>query len=309
MKQIFINLKRFDVPRSLGGVCPFERGDEWIEWIIDACIKYEIAKLEGVLVTFMLPESLIVSAVKHLRTYPEEDRKAIAVGCQGVFREDVVAGGNFGAFSTNRPAAAVKGLNCSWTMIGHSEERKDKMGIIATYDPESLHSNIGRQAVNAAVDRILNQELSCALDRGLKVLFCIGETAEDKGDGDFDEQKPRIKAVLKEQLLNGLKGFTKAQLEGNLVIGYEPIWAIGPGKIPPGSDFITFVSAYIKEIIAREFNFVPAVVYGGGLKEENAGSISKIGTIDGGLVALTRFTGEIGFYPEELKKIISKYLE
>jgi len=48
-------------------------------------------------------------------------------------------------------------------------------------------------------------------------------------------------------------------------------------------------------------------VYGGGLKEENAGMIAQIETIDGGLVALTRFTGQIGFYPEELKKIIEKY--
>ncbi|HBW34150.1 triose-phosphate isomerase [Desulfosporosinus sp. BICA1-9] len=309
MKQIFINFKRFDVPKSLGGVCPYEKGDEWIEWILDECINYEIGKLEGVLISFMFPESLIVSAVKRLQTYPEADRKAIAVGCQGVYREDVVVGGNFGAFSTNRPAVIAKSLNCSWTMIGHSEERKDKMGIIITYDPKSLDSNLGRQTVKAAVDTILNQELKCAINRGLKVLFCIGETAEDKGDGDFVQQKPRIKAVLKEQLLNVLTGFDKAQLDGNLVIGYEPIWAIGPGKTPPGSEYIAFVSAYIKEIIAKEFNFVPPVVYGGGLKEENAGLISKIDTIDGGLVALTRFTGEIGFYPEELKKIISKYLE
>lgn len=163
--------------------------------------------------------------------------------------------------------------------------------------------------MNAAVDSILNQELKCALNRGLKVLFCIGETAEDKGEGDFDQQKPRIEAVLKEQLLNGLKGFAKTQLDGSLVIGYEPIWAIGPGKTPPGSDYIAFVSAFIKETIVREFKFVPSVVYGGGLKEENAGVISKIDTIDGGLVALTRFTGEIGFYPDDLGKIISKYLE
>ncbi|ACL20661.1 triose-phosphate isomerase [Desulfitobacterium hafniense] len=309
MKQIFINLKRFDVHRSLGGVCPFERGDEWVEWIVDECINYEIGKLEGVRVSFMLPESLLVSAVKRLQIYPEAERKSLAVGCQGVFREDVVVGGNFGAFSTNRPAAAAKSLNCSWTMIGHSEERNDKMGIIAAYDPGSLHSNMGRQAVNTTVDTILNQELKCALNRGLNVLFCIGETAEDRGDGDFNQQKPPIKAALKAQLLNGLKGFDKNQLKGRLVIGYEPVWAIGPGKTPPGSDYIAFVSTYIKETVLREFNFVPSVVYGGGLKEENAGIIAKIDTIDGGLVALTRFTGEIGFYPEDLRKIISKYLE
>ena len=57
----------------------------------------------------------------------------------------------------------------------------------------------------------------------------------------------------------------------------------------------------------EEFGFEPGVVYGGGLKEENAGMIAHIETIDGGLVALTRFTDQIGFYPEELKKIIEEY--
>ena len=60
-------------------------------------------------------------------------------------------------------------------------------------------------------------------------------------------------------------------------------------------------------MVKEEFGFEPGVVYGGGLKEQNAGMIAAIETIDGGLVALTRFTGQIGFYPEELKKIIEKY--
>lgn len=309
MKQIFVNLKRFDVLKSMGGICPYESADKWIEWVVEECIRFGIGKLEGVSVSFMFPEALIVTAVKRLQSYPEADTKAIEVGCQGVFREDVAAGGNFGAFSTNRPAAAVKSLGCSWTMIGHSEERKDKFGIIATYDPSTINSDHGRRAAKTTVDRIINEEVKCAINRELKVLLCIGETAEEKGEGDFEQQKPRIEAVLREQLLNGLKGLDKAQLEGNVVIGYEPIWAIGPGKTPPGSDYIAFISACIKEIMEKEFGFIPAVVYGGGLKEENAGTISKIETIDGGLIALTKFTGDIGFYPEDFKKIIDKYLE
>ena len=59
----------------------------------------------------------------------------------------------------------------------------------------------------------------------------------------------------------------------------------------------------------RREGLIPAVVYGGGLEEENAKMISNIPAIDGGLVALTRFTGDIGFYPDELRSIIDKYLE
>lgn len=309
VKQIFVNLKRFDVPKKFGGLCPKESSDQWIEWVVDECIKNDLGKQEGVSVSFILPESLIITAVKRLQTYPESLRKSIEFGSQGVYREDVSAGGNFGAFSTNRPSAAVRNLGCNWTMIGHSEERKDKLEIIATYAPATLYDDNERKAANSAVDSIMNQELKTALNRGIKVLFCIGETAEEKGEGEFEEQKALIAAVLRKQLVNGLKGLDKTQLEGNLVIGYEPIWAIGPGKMPPGSDYIEFVSASIKHIMMKEFAFTPDVVYGGGLKEENAGVISKIATIDGGLVALTRFTGEIGFYPEELKKIIDKYLE
>ena len=64
----------------------------------------------------------------------------------------------------------------------------------------------------------------------------------------------------------------------------------------------------IKRTVKDEFNFEPTVVYGGGLKEQNAGMLSKINTIDGGLVALTKFTGEIGFSVNELKRIIDKFL-
>ena len=80
------------------------------------------------------------------------------------------------------------------------------------------------------------------------------------------------------------------------------------GKTPPGADYIGFVSSYVKQVVKEEYGFDPIVVYGGGLKEENAAMISSIDTIGGGLVALTRFTGDIGFVVEDLK-IIQKYME
>ncbi|MBC7325080.1 MAG: triose-phosphate isomerase, partial [Moorella sp. (in: Bacteria)] len=127
--------------------------------------------------------------------------------------------------------------------------------------------------------------------------------------GTFDEQKPRIESVLRSQLEIGLQGIESKTGDNEIVIGYEPVWAIGPGKIPPGREYISFVSATIKAIVKEKFNFNPVVVYGGGLKEENAKMIAEIETIGGGLVALTRFTGDIGFEPEGLKNIIEKYLE
>lgn len=92
------------------------------------------------------------------------------------------------------------------------------------------------------------------------------------------------------------------------MIGYEPIWAIGPGKTPPGKEYISFVSNFIKDTVKNEFDFEPTVVYGGGLKVENAGMLAQIDTIDGGLIALTKFTAEIGFSVKGLSEIINQYL-
>ena len=99
--------------------------------------------------------------------------------------------------------------------------------------------------------------------------------------------------------LVGLEGVDSSKV----VIGYEPVWSIGPGKTPAGKDYITKVARLVK----RTLGDVP-VVYGGGLKEENAEMLASIDEIDGGLVALTRFSGEIGFYSDEFLNIVRLYL-
>jgi triosephosphate isomerase len=241
-----------------------------------------------------------------LRSYAPDKTAALFIGCQGVFREDVAPDANFGAFTTNRPAAAMRNLGCDWALIGHSEERHDKLGMIAKYDPAVLSEAKQRARAQQAVDELLNAEVRAALNAGLQVLLCVGETAAERGDGEFKEQKPRIEAVLRSQLENGFRGI--AALDGQVAIGYEPIWAIGPGKTPPGAEYIDFVAGFIKQAMLELYGFKPRVVYGGGLKAENAGMIGSIPTVAGGLVALTRFSGEIGFYPEELRIIIDKYL-
>lgn len=307
MREIFVNLKRFEVPRKLGGLCPVNDPIQWVEFIIDECVRLGIGALKDANVTLFLPEALIANALFQLHSYAPAKTVSLAIGCQGVFRDDVTVGGNFGAFTTNRPAAAMKNLGCDWAIIGHSEERQDKLGIIAKYDPTIFIEESKRVQAKQAVDELINAEVVSALKSGMKVLMCVGETAEEKGAGDFTEQKPRIESVLRSQLESGLTDVS--DLEGQVVIGYEPIWAIGPGKVPPGAEYIDFVATFIKKAVLEMVDFEPAVVYGGGLKEENAAMIGAIDAVGGGLIALTRFSGEIGFYPEELRKIIDKYIE
>ena len=309
MKEIFINLKRFDVPKSLGGICPQENPVQWAEWIIDESVHYGLGKLNEMEITFLWPESLVITAVQKLAQYRKEDVAGINIGCQGVFRENVTPGGNFGAFTTNLPAAAAKNMGCTWSIIGHSEERKDKLGIISSYDVNTEKNEDSMKKAKFAVDNLINKEVLCALNSGINVLLCVGETAEEKGTGDFETQKTKIREVLRSQLETGLRG-VKDKVDGRkIVIGYEPIWAIGPGKTPPGEEYIAFVSSYVKDAVKEMFGLTVLVVYGGGLKEENAEMISRIATIDGGLVGLTKFTGDIGFEPEGLKRIVDKYLK
>lgn len=277
MKHIFLNLKRFDIPKADGGVNSIAPIRAWGSYIVsntqEALKRYAEDDVEFAM---YFPEAHLIPAVGALC-----ENSPVQVGCQSVFREDTAVGGNFGAFTTNRTAHAVKAIGCTTTIIGHCEERKDKAGILA----EAGVTDTG------AVNRLLNKEIRQAIAAGLSVLYCIGESSEEQ---------PRWQEVLKEQLEVGLEGVDTTKV----TIAYEPIWAIGPGKTPPDAEYITKIATYIKEITGGL-----DVVYGGGLKVDNAKMLASIPVIDGGLIALTRFQGEIGFYPDEYLEIIKTYLD
>lgn len=276
MKYIFLNLKRFDVPAELGGVNRIAPLKDWGSYIVkntqDALAVYDPGEVEFVM--YMPEAHLLSAAAARFAGSP------VKLGSQGVYRENVKAGGNFGAFTTNRPASVVAAMGCGGTLIGHCEERKDKMGILAEAGVTDT----------AAVNRLLNAEIKCAQESGLKVLYCIGEQ---------DYEQDRWQEVLGAQLQIGLKDVDMSRV----CIAYEPIWSIGPGKTPAGRDYIRMIAKFVKE----ETSGAP-VVYGGGLKKDNAAMLASIPEIDGGLIALTRFAGEIGYYPDEYLEIIRTYL-
>ena len=221
-----------------------------------------------------LPEAHIISA-----SVAKDTNSVMNLGSQSVTWSDVEKGGNFGAFTSARTAKSMKAIGCTWTMIGHCEERRDFKYILSKANCTDTF----------AVSTILNEKVKAAVSAGLKVLYCVGETMDEQGD-KYN--------VIKSQLELGLDGIDTT----HVVVGYEPVWAIGPGKTPPDAKYIEDMATYIKSI-----KNVPCV-YGGGLKQDNAAMLAGINSIDGGLIALTRFVGDIGFYPEEYLDIVKIYL-
>ena len=256
MKHIYLNLKRFDVPTEYGGVNRIAPVADWAEFIVkntqEELKKYDPAQVEF---GMYFPEIHLLNAVK-----ARSEGSPIKVGCQ---------------------ASSMVAAGCETTIIGHCEERNDKMGILAEAGVTDTD----------AVNRLLNQEIKCAISRGMTVLYCIGEKSEEQG---------QWQEVLGKQLEIGLKDVDTSKV----VIAYEPIWSIGPGKTPADKEYITKIAKFVKEKTGGM-----DVVYGGGLKQANAAMLASIDEIDGGLIALTRFQGEIGYYPEEYLEIIQLYME
>lgn len=130
MHRTFINLKRFEVPRKLGGLCPADNPVKWIESIIDQAVAFGLSSPDKVQLTYMLPEGLVAAGAKKTSRFAKSKTKHLAIGCQGVHWEDVRPGKNFGAFTTSLPAASARNLGRRGAIIEHSEERRAKLQVM-----------------------------------------------------------------------------------------------------------------------------------------------------------------------------------
>lgn len=301
MTYIQVNLKRFDVSPDRGGIRPGTDPLQWMRETIAQVLEETQGTQDDVEYTFFPPEALLPTSLESLREREGNDR--IVVGSQGIHWEDLSTGGNFGAFTTSFPPAAVLEYGATAALIGHSEERAKLTDLFSHCLRLFAPGDDVAETVGEAVNERVVASVRSALSRGLIVTFCLGETAEERGSEpvDFD----RVFEVLGSQL-DGLAGLSD---DDQVILAYEPRWAIGPGKTPPGPDYIESIATFLKKETTSIVGRPLPVLYGGGLKRENARGIGAIRSVDGGLIALTKFTPPIGFDAKEMRAIVDAFVE
>ena len=162
-----------------------------------------------------------------------------------------------GAFTGEVSAEMVKSTGAQYVILGHSERRQ--------YYGETAE--------------ILKEKVDLALANGLKILFCCGETLEER---EAEKQNEVVKAELEGSVFH-----LDAEAWKNIIIAYEPIWAIGTGKTAT-SDQAEEMLAYIRSTVAEKYGAEAAeetsILYGGSCKASNAPELFSKPNIDGGLI-------------------------
>ena len=179
------------------------------------------------------------------------DQNVLALGAENCADKDK------GAYTGEVSAEMVKSTGAQYVIIGHSE----------------------RRGYYAETPEILKEKVLLALKNGLKVIFCIGESLEER---EANKQNEVVKAELEGSVFNlSEEDFRK------IIIAYEPIWAIGTGKTAT-SDQAEEIHAYIRSIIAEKYGKAVAedtsILYGGSCKASNAPELFAKPDIDGGLI-------------------------
>lgn len=162
-----------------------------------------------------------------------------------------------GAFTGEVSPRLIKDVGCSHVIVGHSERRQ--------YFGET--------------DESVNKKTKAALSQGLVVLLCVGESLAEREAGDTF-------SVVQTQVVRGLQEVSNLELQ-NVVIAYEPVWAIGTGKTA-SDEQAQEVHAMIRKLVSKLYSSVEAeairILYGGSVKPDNIKGLMSQPDIDGALV-------------------------
>ncbi len=168
------------------------------------------------------------------------------VGLQNIYSE------NYGSYTGEISPLQAKSMGIKYTIIGHSDRR-----------------SMGED------DQLINKKIHKALENKLRVIFCIGETLEER-------EMLKTDKILKQQIIRGLRGLNEKQL-AQVLIAYEPVWAVGTNTLPTNKEISDCID-FIKGICKENLKFTPFILYGGSINENNIKILNKIKNVDGFLI-------------------------
>jgi triosephosphate isomerase len=176
---------------------------------------------------------------------------SIKLGAQNMYFEES------GAFTGEISPSMLKSVGCEFVILGHSE----------------------RRIIFGETDQTINKKIKTAVKHSLKPIFCIGETLDEREKGVTFK-------VLETQVRGGLEGLSEAEL-ANLIVAYEPVWAIGTGRnaTPAQAQEVhSFIRGLISKMYSETFAGQLVIQYGGSVKADNAKELLSQPDIDGALV-------------------------
>jgi triosephosphate isomerase len=162
-----------------------------------------------------------------------------------------------GAFTGEVSSSMLVSAGVSHVILGHSE----------------------RRAFYSETNEIISKKIQAALSKGLQVIFCCGETLEERNTGNLDN-------VLKTQIEVALGELSPEDLS-NIIIAYEPVWAIGTGVTASpeqAQEVHAFIRSFIAQIFTEEIANHMSILYGGSCNAQNASTLFTQSDIDGGLI-------------------------
>lgn len=162
-----------------------------------------------------------------------------------------------GAFTGEVSPLMLKDAGCEYVIIGHSERRQ----------------------LLEETDTFINQKMIKALETGLKPILCIGETLQER-------ETDQMLEVLSTQIKGGLANLSASHM-ADVVIAYEPVWAIGTGKTATdeqAQEAHSFIRGLLQGLFTQEVSFATRILYGGSVKPNNVDGLMAMDDIDGALV-------------------------
>ena len=156
-----------------------------------------------------------------------------------------------GPFTGSINSDLIKSSGAKYVIIGHSENR-----------------------VTGDTNQIINLKIKSALKKKLRIIFCIGETLNER-------KKNKTNTILNSQIIRGLN---KIKKNNNIIFAYEPVWSIGTGIIPKINNLEKQIYS-IKKMIVKFWKLKnPKIIYGGSVNSKNINELNKISSINGFLV-------------------------